>query len=258
MLKIYKMIKKNLKLLLKFCLRFGVPNGINLFVKLKTGNTKNIKIRGIKYPFSLRNGTSDIPTFYQVFLHKEYDIHFENPRFIIDGGANIGLFAILMKNRYPDTKIICLEPDPENFDMLKKNVSVYDGIYCEHCGVWNKDTKLIAYDKYNYGKWGIVVEENVDGKISAVSIDTLLGKYTMQHIDVLKLDIETSEKRLFSENFLTWLPKVKTLIIELHDWVEEGCSKPFFEAINKSFSKYKFSMKGENVIIDNINFTEDK
>jgi hypothetical protein len=33
--------------------------------------------------------------------------------------------------------------------------------------------------------------------------------------------------------------------------MEEGCSKAFFEAINKSFSKYEFSIIGDNIIIEN-------
>jgi FkbM family methyltransferase len=156
-----------------------------------------------------------------------------------------------MKQRYPESKIICIEPDTENFNMLKKNVSSYNDVYCEHGGIWDKDTKLIAYDKYNRGKWGIVVEENINGNISAISINTLIAKYDIQYIDILKLDIETSEKQLFSNNYDIWLPKIKTIIIELHDRIEEGCSKSFFEAINRSFSKYTFSMKGENVIIEN-------
>jgi FkbM family methyltransferase len=248
-----KKIAKRLVLLCKFCLRFGIVKGVILYIKFQLGYVSNIKIPGIKHRFSLRYGASDILVFYQLFLEKEYDINLDNPSFIIDGGANIGLFAILMKNRYPQSVIVCVEPDPENFEILKKNTSLYDDIHCENCGIWNKKTKLKVYDKYKTGKWGIIVEEDsVNGNISAISINALLEKYSIAHIDVLKLDIETSEKKLFSDNFEAWLKQVKTLIIELHDWKEEGCSRTFFGAINKSFSKYKFSIKGENVIIENI------
>jgi FkbM family methyltransferase len=230
---------------------FG-PLGLKLFDQYQFGNLEKVVLPTVKHPFTLRYNTSDIPVFDQVFLNEEYNIKLTAPHVIIDGGANIGLFALYIKNKYPEAKIICVEPDLENFDILQKNTSVYDNIFCENFGIWNKDTKLKIYDKYDMGKWAMVVEEDsMNGKISAISLKTLMEKYSINRIDVLKLDIETSEKQLFLDNYDYWLPKTKIIIIELHDWMEDGCSKPFFEAINKSFLKYKFSMIGENVVIEN-------
>jgi FkbM family methyltransferase len=172
---------------------------------------------------------------------------------MIDGGANIGLFTVLMKNRYPNAKIICVEPDPENFALLQRNVAPYSDVYCENCGLWGKDTQLKAYDKYGYGKCGIITEESAEeGNVAAISMGSLLKKYGVQTVDVLKLDIESSEKQVFGSGFEAWLPKVKTLIVELHDSTEAGCAKAFFEAIQQTFSGYKFSVQGENVIIEQI------
>lgn len=247
-------MKQKVKVLLKFLQRFGIWNGFALCIQFYTGRVGNIKIPNIKHSFSLRPLSSDIPTFYQIFLYDEYNIEFtEKPKIIIDGGANIGLFAIKMKNEFPETKIICIEPDLDNFQMLQKNLLKYKDVFFENSGLWNKDTKLKVYDKYNCGKWGMVVEEDIDtGTVSAISLNSLLEKYSINYVDVLKLDIETSEKQLFSENYEEWLPKVKTIIIELHDWMQHGCSKPFFIAINKSFSNYKYSHSGENIIITNL------
>lgn len=100
-----------------------------------------------------------------------------------------------MKNCYSDAKIICIEPDPENFAVLKQNVSQYPDIYCENGGIWNADSKLTVYDKYNQGKWAMVVEEDHElGTVQGMSINTLLEKYSIYKIDILKIDIETSEK----------------------------------------------------------------
>jgi FkbM family methyltransferase len=258
------------KTLLRFCNRFGWIRGCILYLKITHGYTTNLNVPNIKYPFTLRKGTSDIGVFYQIFLHRHYMAlnnnnnnalslldkfqHLKDKKIIIDGGANIGLFAIYIKNQYPDAKIICIEPDTENFELLQRNVSPYTDIYCENCGIWDKDTMLRVYDKYDIGKWGIIVEEDFKhGNIPAMSMDSLMKKYAINHIDILKLDIEGSEKEVFSDNIETWLPKVKMIVIELHDRMKEGCSQTFCEAINKSFTKYEFSMTGENVIIKNMN-----
>jgi FkbM family methyltransferase len=246
-------MKNNLKLLYRLINQFSITSGVNLFVRFYSGSLSNLKIPNIKTKVSLRKGTSDIPTFFQIFLFNEYDLDFiENPKVIIDGGANIGLFSVMMKNKFADAKIISIEPDKENFEMLKKNVSGYQDIFCENCGLWNKETNLKVHDKLDRGKWGMMVEETDEaGDVKAISIDSIMDKYSIERIDILKLDIETSEKKLFLDNYERWLPKTKMLIIELHDFMEEGCSKSFFSAINKTFNNYEYAIKGENTAIIN-------
>jgi FkbM family methyltransferase len=246
-------MKENLKLLYRFSSLFGKINGIRLFVNLKFGKLTNIQVPGIKSSISLRKGTSDVPTFFQVFLNNEYDINFiDNPKVIIDGGANIGLFTVFIKNKFPDSKVISIEPDKENFEILKKNVSGYENIFCENRGLWKTETNLKVYDKLDRGKWGMMVEEtSEEGDVKALSINSIMDKHSINKIDILKLDIETSEKNLFSGDYQNWLSKTRMVIIELHDFMEEGCAKPFFVAINSSYQKYEYAIKGENTIIYN-------
>ena len=68
-------------------------------------------------------------------------------------------------------------------------------------------------------------------------------------IDILKIDIEGSEKEVFQHGYADWLPKIKVLIIELHDRMVPGASAAVFSAINQ----YDFSVdiKGENLVFTN-------
>ena len=70
--------------------------------------------------------------------------------------------------------------------------------------------------------------------------------YSINEIDILKLDVEGAEKDIFSKN-IDWIPKVKLLIVELHDRIVPGCSREFFA----STSQYKFEeyRKGENFFL---------
>lgn len=224
-----------------------------MFLKFFSGNVEKIKLPNIQYPFSLRANTSDIPSFFHVFFEKQYQFkQLDKPEIIVDCGANIGLFVIQMKNMFPESKIICIEPDSSNFCMLQKNLRPYVNIFFENKGLWNKNSKLRTYDKFKTGKWGMVVEEdNEKGDIKGITMEALMKKYSINRIDLLKIDIETSEKQVFGSNYETWLPKVKTIIIELHDHKEPGCARAFFEAINKCFINYTYSVKGENTIIRN-------
>jgi predicted O-methyltransferase YrrM len=45
---------------------------------------------------------------------------------VVDAGANIGLASLWFANQYPKAKIVCIEPDPENFRILKENLAASD------------------------------------------------------------------------------------------------------------------------------------
>lgn len=44
--------------------------------------------------------------------------------FIVDAGANIGLFSLYMKQKYPSAKILAFEPAPETYDILSRNLEL--------------------------------------------------------------------------------------------------------------------------------------
>lgn len=245
-------MKLKLGYLKQFINLFGISKGTKLYFNLSLDKFKPFVLPNVMHPIKLRKGTSDLRAFYQVFINQEYELKvpFE-PQTIIDGGANIGLFSILMANKYSKSQIISIEPDPDNFKLLEVNLKNYSNTTLINAGIWNKKTRLNVYDKYDSGSWGMVVEENLDGEIEAISIDYILENYQLSHIDILKLDIETSEKNVFSKDYQSWLPKVRLIIIELHDWLEPGCSKAFFDAINQTINSYELIICGENIVIVN-------
>jgi FkbM family methyltransferase len=216
---------------------------------------QNIYVPGIKHSFTLRPHTTDTSVFNHVFIKLEYNFKpLITPKIIIDGGANIGLSSIYFKNRFPNSKIIAIEPDKENYKIMTKNLSLYDNIHLKHSGLWNKKTTANVIDKFNNGEWGMSIEESTlpsNNNITTVTITDIINEFNIDKIDLLKLDIEGAEKYLFKDNFAEWLPKVKIILIELHDWIEKGCSKPFFEALNSTLNNYSFDIVGENVIIIN-------
>lgn len=245
-------MKLKIGYLKQFIQLFGLSKGTKLYFNISRGKFAPFSIPGVKQPIKLRKDTSDLRTFYQVFINNEYNVQIPfHPEFIVDGGANIGLFSILMTNKFPNAKIVSIEPDLDNFNTLTENIKGYTNCVAENAGLWHRNTPLKVYDKYDSGAWGMVVEESETGNINAISIDYLMEKHKIKYIDILKLDIETSEKVLFSENFENWLPKTRMIIIELHDWLKEGCSKTFFMALNQMINNYELITSGENVIIIN-------
>jgi FkbM family methyltransferase len=248
-------MKQSLSEFFRFTHRFGITKGPYLFFKLKWGSQKNVRIPGIVYPLSLRKGSTDYETFYQAIVHNQYLFNYPvKPAVIIDGGANVGLASIAFKSMFPNAAIICIEPDKENFQQLGINLRPYSNISLLNAGIWNKKAILKITDKYNSGKWGMVTEEIKEptaGSISTVTIDEIMQQFNLAKIDILKLDIETAERELFSSGYESWLPKVKVIVIELHDAMSKGTAMPFFKAISQTLSNYSFYQLGENTIIVN-------
>jgi FkbM family methyltransferase len=239
----------------RFNYRFGIINGSLLFFKLKWGNQKNISIPGYPFPISLRKGSSDYETFYQAIVHNQYLFNYPvNAKIIVDGGANIGLASIAFKKIFPYATIIAIEPDKENFVQMNKNLHAYKNIHLVKAGIWNKNAILQVTDKYNSGKWGMVTEEiglETKDSIATITIDEILHNFKLDRIDILKLDIETAEREVFSSGYENWLPKVKVIVIELHDSMSKGTAMPFFKAITNTLKEFSFFQLGENTIIIN-------
>jgi len=251
--------KKNIEASLMYIHFYGIIAGLKISLKFLFHLTNIVKLKDIKSPIKLRKETSDIPTFHKVFGFREYAIKQfpQDTKIIVDGGANIGLFSIFIKNIFPDAKVIAIEPDMENFGLMIDNLHYYTDIIPLNYGLWNSNILLKASDKYNQGKWGIVVEEVADAKdsnVKGISINEIMAQNNISHIDILKIDIETSEKFLFEKNYQSWLPKIKMIIIEFHDWITPGTAQPVLKAINECFHQYSFYMKGENAIIINESF----
>lgn len=237
-----------MKLLYRFIHYFGVLNGVILFSKVISNSTKSLKLPTLASPIELRPGTTDLSIFYQVFFNQCYNIPFQfNPGVIVDAGANIGLSSVFFANKFPEAQIFALEPEHENFKLLEKNVAPYSKIIPLNTALWNEEGSLIVQD-IGLGESGFVTQRDSNkGKVvNAVTIDSLMQKYQLDAVDILKIDVEGSEYEIFNDS-KKWIDKIKCSIVETHDSFKPGSSKAVFKAFhNKDFELELF---GENLVI---------
>ncbi len=234
---------------------FGVLRGLLIAAQETTARQpKEISISyyGSKYPIHLRLKTSDMATFVKIFLDREYEIGVaKQPRVIVDAGANIGLASIFYANKYPDARIIALEPEHSNFSLLKKNVAPYANVLAINKALWGENTTLEIVDP-GLDKWGFQTHKRKDkgkdaGKINieSITVDKLMLDHALDHIDILKIDIEGAEREVFRSAGV-WVDKTGMIAIELHDRLKMGCSRAFYNATNN----FEFEIRrGENVFV---------
>ena len=90
--------------------------------KLPKGSVFRVDLAQLVHPIYLRAGTSDLWVFDQIFLYRELETDFgQGLGRIIDAGANIGLASVYLANRFPNSQILALEVDAQNFELLVKN-----------------------------------------------------------------------------------------------------------------------------------------
>lgn len=189
----------------------------------------------MRLPCVVRCPSSDVPTYEQVFLKHEYDCQLRrSPQVIIDAGANIGLASIYFATRFPEARIIAIEPEDGNLEVLRLNTREYLNVTVFPGALWGRDEQLHVVDN-SYGNWGFMTSSVGDPQSKAASIaqetcgitvPSLLKKYGIQRVDIFKIDIEGAEKELF-EDCAAWIEQVDALIVELHDRMKPGCAASF-------------------------------
>jgi len=193
---------------------------------------------GYKFPIYVRNGTTDVLVYKSIVEDAEYDFMVEKePKIIIDAGANIGLASVFFANKYPNAKIIAIEPEESNFGILEKNTAPYSNIYAIKAALWNSICELDlfgGYDDWGF-RLGMDIKESKMRKrhlTKTVTIEKIIEDFDIDKIDILKIDIEGSEKEVFNSSS-AWIDKVNSIIVELHESIKKGCNKAFYKISKK-------------------------
>lgn len=244
-----------------FLYSFGPVYGAWILVQLLVRRSPvQIAVPGLPHPVHVRPHTTDVDTFLEVFVRREYDLagskrasrgaQQHNLASIVDGGANVGYTSLFFTRAYPDAQIIAIEPDASNFAALVRNTRPYPNITPLHGALWPHVGSLrISNPQAEHWAFQVRETERADaGAVRAFTVPDLLALTGKGHIDLLKLDIEGAEKELFASGAASWLPHVDLIAIELHDFLRPGCAAAFYHAL----APYAFSQftLGENTIVD--------
>jgi FkbM family methyltransferase len=247
-------IIKYLRIIKKYYKAIGFKGIIYSVKGIISGKSVLLKKGSITHPFSLRVPSSDVLVYDQIFVEEEYGAFLGiKPKLIIDAGANIGLASIYFSMKYPESKIIAIEPDRDNFNLMKKNIEPYPNIIPVLGALWDKNEMINLVDP-GLGNWGFMVDratskQSNSSRIKGMTIDKIISDYNIEEIDILKIDIEGSEKEVFSDTTL-WIDKVNVLIVELHERMKSGCNRSFYNGTNDHFIKEWH--QGENVYLSKL------
>lgn len=215
-------------------------------------------------PFWFREGTSDESVIQQVFVDRHYDLSFliREPELddlikagsakgrkplIVDAGANIGASPLYFLSAFPTARVVAIEPDTGNFELLVKNTEG-TGIEGYHAALASMEARVRVVDP-GQGNWGYrteLVSGEQEGTVPCVTIGGAYARHSDCFPFLVKIDIEGAEAELFSAN-TEWVARTPVIVIELHDWLlsKRGTSRAFLKCVAEQ--DRDFIYQGENV-----------
>jgi len=189
----------------------------------------------------LRLRTSDTLVFGNVIMDQAYNFGLpSSAEVIVDAGANIGLASIFYARTFPRARIFAIEAERSNFELMIKNVRPYPNINPIQAALWGSEGQISIVDPRGgaFAKWGFSVSSS-PGEVRAITIRTLMQTFGIDHIDLLKIDIEGSEKEVFGA--CDWQDRLDSVVIELHDRFIPGCS----DIVNRALQGFSQTTSGE-------------
>lgn len=170
-------------------------------------------LNGKKIHFN--NGPEILHSLKEIYIEEIYKTRFSTdaPK-IIDCGANVGLSILYFKSKYPSAAIIAFEPDPANFECLKKNIAGngYSDVVLKNEAIWNSNSSISFI---NDGTLGSKINTGGEqGNVITVNA-TRLRDLLNEKIDFLKIDIEGAEYDVILD-CKEHLASVQNLFLEFH------------------------------------------
>ena len=212
--------------------QIGLAQALRVKALEVVGVRTAVNIRMCGTPFYARTRTHDLVIAAQFLCERPWedlDVHPGSP--IIDAGANIGASTVYLARKFPDSKVIALEPERENFALLEKNTSSLRNVNCIRKALWHEQTSMNLFDPSGgtiaFSVSGVGLEGSPTGQnVDCVTIESLCNQFEIDSIGFLKLDIEGAEKQVL-ENSAGWMDRVQILAVELHDRSVPGCEQAY-------------------------------
>ena len=142
---------------------------------------------------------------------------------VVDVGAHIGAFSVMAAKMA--SGVLSFEPEPSNFQMLKrnvelnsvKNISIFEMAVTGGSG----DQSLLVYEDGSTGTHSLYGSgEGLTGmreiQVKAISIEEIIEKEGLSRIDFLKLDCEGAEHDILRNMSSDSAAKIMYMAMETH------------------------------------------
>ena len=206
------------------------------------GQVRTIQIKTCATPIYYRPGTSDVIAIVQNLIRHSYG-NFSmpfNPRTIVDGGGYIGDVSLYYLNRYPQCRVVTMEPNPASYALAQKNLKPYGARVNLHpMGLWSHPTQLGLHDDFFIAR---LTPGEGDAQIECIDLVSLMRQHEIEIWDLVKLDVEHAEAEIILNDSDEWLARTRVLVVEFHTpEIREKCTARLSEKGYAGFESHELA-----------------
>lgn len=127
-----------------------------------------------------------------------------NPEVIFDVGANVGNYAMEVIRFCPKSKIYAFEPVATTFEELQNNLDFEDRVHLMNKGLSDTNDKIefFIYEGSEHTSHFEIEGEEFENKdsvtLDVVKGDDFMDTENIDHIDLLKIDVEGAEMKVLN------------------------------------------------------------
>ena len=197
--------------------------------------------------YLLNEGEYELPLTARRQLEERYQaiVDAGNTPVIVDAGGNIGMTAIWFSHGCPKAKVVTIEPDPGDYEILSKNVAPWPQITSIRAAIGGEAGTA---NMSGQEEWAYQATRAEGGDTPIITIDEAkMRAGPTARLFIVKIDIEGFEAEVFDGN-CAWLDETECLMIEPHDWLrpEDRTSRSFQREMGKrDFNLY---IRGNNLL----------
>jgi FkbM family methyltransferase len=203
---------------------------------------------------------ASIEVYYEIFREDDHFLHKDflasGGEFIIDIGANEGFYALRVALTSPSARIICVEPNPFAFELLKKNVEnnslknvvpINAAVSCDSRLVdmeFVPQIPAIGGAKLREVERTWLSEDIIQKRmVRSITVEQIIFQHSIQHVDILKIDVEGMEDEII-KSLVPVAGKIRKIVVERHskdlrDIVTGKLSQLGFELIYEEDPEFK-------------------
>jgi FkbM family methyltransferase len=190
---------------------------------------------------SYASNKGQLPLLKSIFWEREYAQYFPfyQEETIVDIGAHYGYFSLFAHlNTANASRIIAVEPDTNNFQHLKANLSdmTAANVTAYHCAIGGENENVTLYkgDTVNHSiiaNYAQVKTEQPTEQIAAKTLETLLEENNIERVGFLKMDCEGAEYAILEQTPASVFERISTISMEFHDLKDKQYTGEFIRQL---------------------------
>jgi len=169
---------------------------------------------------ALRPFTADLHILHEIWDFHVYDppaIQSIRPRIILDVGAHIGLYSLYAATAFHPERIIAVEPEPGNFQLLVRNLqlnNLRNVVAIEAALVGHTREVSLFQSMSNSGGHSIVRESGHSIMVRGLSTHDLFEAVAVDRVDFMKMDCEGAEFEILLNTPEASIERISQMVFE--------------------------------------------